>query len=235
MAQMRDLAQEATEAGALGFSTSRSVNHKTADGEPTPSFDAAERELHVIADGLARSGRGVLQVVTEFPAPDQVPERMRLLIGLARASGRPLSFTLAQFHSAPRSWPEVLRRTEEAHAAGVPVRGQVFPRPMGLLMGLDTSRNPFQASAAYAALSGLPLEQRVAAMRRPGRRARIIAESEAAGTRGRQRDFDWVFPLRCLADYEPDPGDSVGALARARGVSPAEIAYDIMLERGGRA
>jgi N-acyl-D-amino-acid deacylase len=67
-------------------------------------------------------------------------------------------------------------------------------------MGLDTSRNPFQACPAYAALASLPLEQRVAAMRRPDRRARILAESEAAGRTGRQRDFDWVFPLRCLAD-----------------------------------
>jgi N-acyl-D-aspartate/D-glutamate deacylase len=234
MAQMRDLAQEAVEAGALGFSTSRSVNHKTVDGDPTPSFDAAERELHMIADGLARAGRGVLQVITDFPGPDLVPGRMRLLIGLARESGRPLSFTLAQFHSAPRSWPEVLRRTEEAHAAGVPIRGQVFPRAMGLLMGLDTSRNPFTASPAYAALAGLPLDRRVAALRRPDRRARILAESETAGRTGRQRDFDWVFPLRCLADYEPDPRDSVAALARARGVSPAEIAYDIMLERDGQ-
>jgi N-acyl-D-aspartate/D-glutamate deacylase len=234
MAQMRDLAQEAVEAGALGFSTSRSVNHKTAGGDPTPSFDAAERELHMIADGLARAGRGVLQVITDFPDPDLVPERMRLLIGLARESGRPLSFTLAQFHSAPRSWPEVLRRTEEAHAAGVPIRGQVFPRAMGLLMGLDTSRNPFTASPSYAALAGLPVEQRVAALRRPDRRARILAESETAGRTGRQRDFDWVFPLRCLADYEPDPGDSIAALARARGVSPARVAYDIMLERDGQ-
>jgi N-acyl-D-aspartate/D-glutamate deacylase len=158
---------------------------------------------------------------------------MRLLIGLARASGRPLSFTLAQFHSAPRSWPEVLCRTEEAQAAGIPIRGQVSPRAMGLLMGLDTSRNPFQASPAYAALA-CRLSSGAAAMRRPDLRARILAESEAAGTRGRQRDFDGVFPLRCLADYEPDPGDSVAALARARGASPAEIAYDIMLERDGQ-
>jgi N-acyl-D-amino-acid deacylase len=234
MAQMRGLAQEAVEAGALGFSTSRSVNHKTVDGDPTPSFDAAERELQVIADGLARAGRGVLQVITDFPDPDLVPGRMRLLTGLARDSGRPLSFTLAQFHSAPRSWPEVLRRTEEAHAAGVPIRGQVFPRAMGLLMGLDTSRNPFSASPSYAALAGLPLNQRAVAMRRPGLRARIIAESENARTSGRQRDFDWVFPLRCLADYEPDPAGSVAALARAGGVSPAEVAYDVMLEQDGQ-
>jgi N-acyl-D-aspartate/D-glutamate deacylase len=126
------------------------ANHKTADGEPTPSFDAAERELHMIAGGLARSGSGVLQVITEFPAPDLVPERMRLLIGLARASGRPLSFTLAQFHSAPRSWPEVLRRTEEAHAA------------------------------AYAAMAGLPLEQRAHDLPSGGRRLTQAADGYRA-------------------------------------------------------
>lgn len=130
MKQMRDLAEEAMAAGAVGFSTSRSVNHKTVDGDPTPSFGAAERELQMIADGVARSGHGVLQVITDFPAPDLVAERMRLLIDLARLSGCPLSITLAQFHSAPRSWPEVLRRTEEAHAAA----GHASPRvvPPGL-------------------------------------------------------------------------------------------------------
>ena len=233
MAQMRELAYEAIQAGAVGFSTSRSVNHKSADGDPTPSFEAADRELHAIAAGVARSGGGVLQLVTEFPAPESVPERMRLLIDLARDSGRPLSFTLAQFHSAPRSWSEVLRATEEAHAAGVPIRGQVFPRPMGLLMSLDTSRNPFTASPAFTALAGLPLEQRVAVMRRPDVRARILTESQAADARIKQRNFGWMFPLRGPADYEPSPGGSIEALAQARGVTPAEVAYDVMLERDG--
>lgn len=235
MTQMRELAYEAMQAGAVGFSTSRSVNHKSADGDPTPSFEAADRELHAIAAGVARSGEGVLQLVTEFPDPESVPERMRLLIDLARNSGRPLSFTLAQFHSAPRSWSEVLRATEEAHAAGVPIRGQVFPRPMGLLMSLDTSRNPFTASPAFTALAGLPLGQRVAVMRRPDVRARILTESQAADARIKQRDFGWMFPLRGPADYEPSPGGSIAALAHARGVTPAEIAYDVMLERDGAA
>jgi N-acyl-D-aspartate/D-glutamate deacylase len=234
MERMRDLAGEAIRAGAVGFSTSRSVNHKSADGDPTPSFEAAERELHMIAAGVARAGEGVLQLVTEFPDPESVPERMRLLIELARDSGRPLSFTLAQFHSAPRSWSEVLRRTEDAHAAGVPIHGQVFPRPMGLLMSLDTSRNPFRASAAYAALAGLPLDQRVAAMRRPDVRARILSESQTADARVKQRNFGWMFPLRALADYEPWPDGSIAALARAQGITPAEVAYDVMLEHDGR-
>jgi N-acyl-D-aspartate/D-glutamate deacylase len=233
MEQMRDLACEAMQAGAVGFSTSRSVNHKSADGDPTPSFEAAERELHMIAAGVARSGEGVLQLITEFPDPESVPERMRLLIDLARDSGRPLSFTLAQFHTAPRSWAEVLRLTEEARAAGVPIRGQVFPRAMGLLMSLDTSRNPFTASPAFTALAGLPLEQRVTVMSRPEVRARILTESQRADARIKQRNFRGMFPLRRPADYEPSPGGSIAALAQAQGVTPAEVAYDVMLERDG--
>ena len=136
----------------------------------------------------ARSGRGVLQVITEFPAPDLVPDRMRLLIGLARASGRPLSFTLAQFHSAPRSWPEVLRRTEEAHAAGVPIRGQVSPGRWG------------------SSWASTPAGTRS----RPARRTRPPGRLRAGPRRQRRR---------------PRAG---------AGVSPAEIAYDIMLERDGQ-
>jgi len=233
MQRMGALAQEAIEAGAVGFSTSRSVNHKTVDGEATPSFEAAERELHAIAAGVSRTGRGVLQAITEFPTVESVPERMRLLTELAERSGRPLSFTLAQFHSAPDSWPEVLRRTEQARARGVPVRGQVFPRPMGMLMSLDTTRNPFSASATYGSLTPLSLGDRVTAMRRPKVRERIIAEARAAGVTAKQRNFAWVFPLRHAGDYEPRTSDSIAERAAQAGVAPDELAYEVMLEDGG--
>jgi N-acyl-D-aspartate/D-glutamate deacylase len=234
MELMRMLAQEAVEAGAIGFSTSRSVNHKAVDGDPTPSFEAAELELHMIASGLARAGRGVLQVIQDFPSVDVVPDRMRLLAELAEQSGRPLSFTLAQFHSAPRSWREVLRLTEQAHARGVPLRGQVFPRPMGMIMSLDTTRNPFSASAAYAELSVLPHAERVAAMARKQTRARIIGEARAANVQAKQRRFGWVFRLRDAGDYEPSMDDSIEALAARRGVEPDELAYDLLVENDGR-
>jgi N-acyl-D-aspartate/D-glutamate deacylase len=233
MERMRDLAREAIEAGAVGFSTSRSVNHKTVDGDPTPSFEAAERELHMIASGVARAGRGVLQVIQEFPTVESVPDRMRLLVELAERSGRPLSFTLAQFHSAPYSWPAVLRLTEQAYASGVPVRGQVFPRPMGMLMSIDTTRNPFSASAAYNELTAAPRDQRVAAMAGRQTRALIIDQARAANVQAKQRRFDMVFQLRDAADYEPSPDDSIEARAARRGIEPDELAYDLLLENGG--
>jgi N-acyl-D-amino-acid deacylase len=232
MRQMRALAREAIDAGALGFSTSRSVNHKTKAGDATPSYEAAERELHEIAAGVADAGRGVLQVITDFPTVDVVPERVEFLLELSRRSGRPLSFTLAQFHSAPNSWAEVLPLIEKAHADGLPVTGQVFPRSMGMVMSLDTTRNSFSSSAAYNELADLPREERLAAMRRPEVRDRILTEARAGGSREKQRRFDLVFELRTAADYESGPADSIAARAAALGVEPDVLAYDLLQEGG---
>jgi N-acyl-D-aspartate/D-glutamate deacylase len=160
---------------------------------------------------------------------------MRLLVELCEGAGRPLSFTLAQFHSAPDSWSEVLRLTEDAYAAGLSLRGQVFPRPMGLLMGLDTSRNPFSASSTFTGLAGRPFEERVAMMRQDDIRDRIISEAREHAVSAKQRKFDWVFPLRSTADYEPTLDDSVASLAAGRGTAPDELAYDLMLESDGNA
>lgn len=232
--EMRDLAREAIEAGALGFSTSRSVNHKTVAGDHTPSFEAAERELHAIASGVGDANKGVLQVITDFPSVDDVPDRMRLLIELSRQSGRPLSFTLAQFHSAPRSWERALALLEQAHAEGVPIKGQVFPRPMGMVMSLETTRNPFTGSATYNSLLVLPFDARLEAMKRDDIRGRIIQEARALQQQAKQRRFDLVFPLRQAADYEPRMSDSVASQAARRGVAPDVLAYDMLLGNGGR-
>jgi N-acyl-D-amino-acid deacylase len=231
---MGQLAYEAIDAGALGFSTSRSVNHRSADGAPTPSLDAAERELHAIAAGVARTGRGVLQVISDFPSPEQTTDRMRLLVELAERSGRPLSFTLAQFHHAPHSWEVALRLTERAVANGVPIRGQVYPRPMGVMMSLEASLTPFDASATYAGLAPLSREARVERMRAPSVRAQIVSEAQRAGSNPLTRNFEWVFPLRQAADYEPPMSTSVAAQAASAGVSPDEVAYDVLLENEGR-
>jgi N-acyl-D-aspartate/D-glutamate deacylase len=232
--RMRDLTQEAIEAGALGFSTSRSVNHRTVDGDPTPSYQAAEQELHAIAAGATRAGRGVLQVISDFRDLAEVPERMRLLTDLTAGSGRPLSFTLAQFHSSPRAWAAALELTEQAHADGLPIKGQVLPRPMGMVMTLETTRSPFVGSATFTGLTGLPLAERVAAMRKPVVRERILSEARAVRGGGLQRDFRFVFSLRTVTDYEPSLNQSVAALAAERGVEPDELAYDLLLEDDGR-
>jgi N-acyl-D-amino-acid deacylase len=235
MSLMRQLAREAIEAGALGFSTSRSINHRGADGMPTPSFEAAERELHAIAAGVADAGRGVLQVITDFPSVESVPERFGLLKRLAERSGRPLSFTLAQFHASPRAWSHVLELLEDALAGGTPIRGQVFPRPMGMVMGLETSRSPFHGSATYTGLLALPLHERVATLQRPEVRARILDESRRSPRTGKERDFAWMFGWEKLADYEPGPEDSIAARAAAAGVEADAFAYDFLLRDEGRA
>ena len=234
MEKMRDLVREAVDAGALGFSTSRSINHKTRDGEHTPSFEAAERELHVIASGLTDAGKGVLQVITDFPLVSEVPGRIEFLVDLSKRSGRPLSFTLAQFHGAPHSWQQALELTEQGRANGVDIKGQVFPRPMGMVMSLETTRNPFTESPAYSALLSQTLEVRVAAMKTSSVRQSIIEQARSAPLQAKQRDFDFVFPLRNAMDYEPSLADSVSALATKLGVAPDELAYDLLLEEGGR-
>jgi len=231
--QMHEIAREAVECGALGFSTSRTVNHKTVDGDPTPVVDAAERELQAIAAGMAKGGGGVIQMITDFPTPADVPARFDLLCALVRRSGRPLSFTLAQFHSAPHSWKAVLPLLEAASASGLPIRAQVFPRPMGMLMSLETTRNPFSSSATYRKLASLPLEERLVAMSDRAVRNEILAEADVTQPLVKQRRFDAIFPLRDMADYEPSADDSLAAIARRRGTSPDAVAYDFLVEERG--
>lgn len=232
--QMHELARQAVECGALGFSTSRTVNHKTVNGDPTPVVDAAERELQAIAAGMTEGGGGVIQMITDFSTPTDVPTRFDLLCALVRRSGRPLSFTLAQFHSAPHSWSAVLPLLEAANASGLPIRAQVFPRPMGMLMSLETTRNPFSSSATYQRLATLPLGERVAAMSSGGVRHAILAEALATPpVTQKQRTFETVFPLRDMTDYEPAAADSLAAIARRRGTSPDAVAYDFLVEQRG--
>ena len=160
IAAMSQIAEEAMRAGALGFSTSRTLNHRTSDGQPTPTLTAAEAELAGIAAGLQRAGRGVLQVVSDFVDPDA---EFDMLTRLVRQSGRPLSFTLAQSGRAPDGWRRLLARLEAAVDEGLPMKAQVCGRPVGLLLGLELTLNPFSFHPSFAALSGKSLAERVAA------------------------------------------------------------------------
>ena len=173
-AQMRRLATAAMQAGAIGFSTSRSVNHRSVKGEPTPSLRATEAELQAIAAGLKDAGRGVLQFISDFNKPS-LEEEFAMLTRLVRDSGRPLSFSLGQRHSAPDGWRQLLALTAEANARGLAMAAQVAPRPIGVLLGLQGSRNPFSSCPGMQAIAHLSLDQRVALLRQPATRARILA------------------------------------------------------------
>jgi N-acyl-D-aspartate/D-glutamate deacylase len=230
-AEMARLAAEAMRAGALGFSTSRAIAHKTLAGEPTPTLGAAEAELAEIGRAL---GGGWIQVISDFDDPAE--EEWERLVRVAREAGRPMTFSLLQRESRPDFWRWLLAKVEEANAAGVRITGQVMGRPVGLMFGWELSQHPFLTRPSYREVAHLPIEERVAALRDPARRAKIIAEpTEDAALRARLNNWDRIYPLGTPPDYEPAPEASVGAQARARGVDPAGLCYDWMLEQEGRA
>lgn len=234
IAAMAALAKGAMEAGALGFSTSRTLNHRTSDGQPTPTLTASEDELTGIALGLAAAGKGVLQFVSDFAEPE---EEFAMLRRIVERSGRPLSFTLAQSPRHPNQWRTLLERLSEANDAGLTMRAQVAGRPVGILFGLELTVNPFSQHATYGEIAGLPLAERVARLRDPAFRARLLAETpEPAPGLGTNMIQNWriMFLMGEEPDYEQTPDRTLAVLAQARGVTPQELALDHMLENEGR-
>ena len=224
--EMGRLAHAAVEAGALGFTTSRTKNHRTSRGDYTPTLTAAAEELAGIADAL---GAGVLEVVSDFADEE---EELRTVIGMAQISGRPLSISVLQVDPRPDAWRRLLAAITSANERGLQVTAQVAARPVGVLLGLETTVNPLGMSATARALAGLPLAEQVAELRRAEVRTAVLAEmGEARVAFG----YDRLFRLSDPPDYEPDPASSVAAIAARAGVEPAEVVYDHVLGDEGRA
>lgn len=232
IAEMGRLTAEAVDAGALGFTTSRTTKHRAADGRFTPSLSAADAELIGIAEAMGATGRGVLQCNSDFGDPHE----LELLRRMAETSGRPLSFSLLQVDHAPDRWRELLDGVAAANAAGVTMRVQVGSRPIGVLFGLDATLNPLMFHPRYGELASLPLDERVARMRRPEVRVAVLAD-EPEGRLGAwlERAMARTFELGDPPDYEPDPATSVAARAEREGRSLWELAYDLVLADDGRA
>jgi N-acyl-D-aspartate/D-glutamate deacylase len=219
---MGNIARDAITAGALGFTTSRTTNHRTSRGEPTPTLRAADEELIGIARAIA--GVGVLQVVSDF---GDLEAEFGLMRAMVDASGCALSISVAsENHRAP--WTELRDRITAAAADGLPMRGQVGARAIGVVLGLQTTFNPFSGASAYREVAALPLPERVRALSEPARRAALLAEHAAFG------GFDRIFELADPPDYEPAPADSIEARAAASGVPPAALALDLLLADGGQ-
>ena len=234
--RMQAIVREAMQVGALGFATSRLIIHKTGQGDAIPTWEAAESELEAMAMALKDAGKGVLQAV--FGAPGRTFEdEIDLLSRLTRMSGRPASFSMAQANDNPDAWRGVMRHLAEANRDGPPIRAQVYPRPIGVVLGFDLSVNPFSLCPSYQPLIKLPFAQRIAALRDPAMRARLLAEEpgDAIIPLARMgRRFNFIYPLGDPPNYEPTQASSLAAQAVARGVHPAELAYDLLLENDGR-
>ena len=225
---MGRLAADGVRAGALGFTTSRTVNHRSSDGRPTPSLTATADELLGIARGVGATGMGVLQLVADLVDLDG---EFALVRAMAEVSGRPLSITtLSEVHRG--DWRALLAKITEAQADGVPIRGQVASRPVGVLLGLEGRLHPLVASPTYQAMAALELGERVARLRDPEVRATVLGELTNGGLVF--GSYDGIFPLGDPPEYDPGAERSIEAVATREGREAVDVALDVMLERDGR-
>lgn len=232
IARMGRLLEEALAAGALGFSTSRTTKHKAADGRLTPSLSAREPELFGIALAMKRQGKGVLEVNSDFG-----PGEFEVLSAAAAHGGRPLTVLLLQTDNEPDLWRQTLDQIQAANRAGRPTTGQVGSRPIGILMGLETSVHPFLTNPAWTDLSALTPRQRYRRLREDAAlRRRLVANPPDDGhTRWMRSVLERTFRLEMPLDYEPEPARSVARTADRDGVSPWAKALEWMMADDGKA
>lgn len=240
VAEMARLAREAMEAGAFGFTTSRTLGHLSSDGVPVPGTFADDDELFAIAKAVRDGGGRIFEVAMAGIVPHDdgaVTKRELDWIGtMAKETGLTATIIVLQHDQDPGRWRQEMDAAAQWRREGARVVPLVAGRPFGVLLGLEI-RNPFALRPSYEAIAGLPVHERIAAMRDPGMRERILAEEPVADDDGKllsQKGLAMIVE-RCYVlesgaepDYEPDPSRSIGAVARARGVTPLEITYDAL-------
>jgi N-acyl-D-aspartate/D-glutamate deacylase len=233
---MSALVKEGLEAGALGFSTSRTILHRAKDGELVPGTTADRHELLGIGRALGEVGHGVFEVASDL-APEE--EEISWMRELSRQTGQPVSFACLQNDFDPDQWRRMLKVCEEDAAEGGRLTPQVAQRPAGLLLGLESTFHTFIFHPGYQKIAQLPLAERVARMRDPDVRAEILDnapdfEKFGGPIRMVVEAFNKLFPLGDPPDYEPGPEKSVAAIAEREGRTPQEVTYDHLLEQDGR-
>lgn len=244
IAAMAHLVRESIEAGALGFSTSRTIAHRAMDGEPVPGTFAAEDELFGLGRAMAAGGRAVFELAPQGAAGEDIVAPKRELEWMRRLGAeieRPLSFALIQVDADPNLWREQLEISADAHADGAMLYPQIAARPFGMLLGFP-GHHAFTHRPTYRALkSELPREELAERLADPAVKAAILGESDLPVDTTRQ--FDGMFALvqhslhRIYAlgdppDYEPTPDRTVASIAADRGEDPLATLYDLMLEDG---
>ena len=241
---MTALLRQGLEAGALGVTTSRTDRHRTSTGQNLGTLRTREPELMALASTLRSSGMGVFQFISDSyrtTDDDFAQSEFDLVTGFARASRRPVSYTVQQDREAPERWRDLMALAVSLRAEGLDVKAQVAPRPIGVLLGLEASANVFTPTRGYGKIAGLPLAEQVAALEDPDRRKRIVeghaqltSDPDAFAGYAFFGQFDDMYILDDPVDYHFDSSRSLGAMARAIGADPRQLAYDVQLQRGGR-
>jgi N-acyl-D-aspartate/D-glutamate deacylase len=247
LAAMAAIVRDGIAAGALGFSTGRTAGHRDVHGQPVPGTFAPRDELRALMDAVVAGGGGVVQVVpagvggviTGDPA-DAMDSELALITEVGRATGLPVTFLVMQQNGEDvDGWRPWFDQVRSANERGANIRAQVGDRCFGVLMGHQSRLNPLRYRPSYRAIADLPLAQRVAALRDPALKARILAEpadrsGPVALDQGGRRAFANLFPLGDTLDYEPGPEASVAAMAERAGRDVWDLAYDVMLGHDGR-
>lgn len=248
--KMSQLVEEALEAGALGFTTSRIIGHQSITGEAVPGTFAADEELVGIAKAITRAKKGVFQIIPSSTVGSSQSlggeaftqdDELELMDKISRNANCPLTFTLFQISEWPDKWKDILRKVNLANAEGSQLYPQVSGRPTGIVLSLKTYHY-FMRRKAYLELAHLPTEQLIAEMRKPEVKAAIIGDEKIPHDKPgsmdnflgmTEPDFGRIYPMGTQMNYEPTDQQTFAALAEAAGQDPFEYFYDYLLENNG--
>lgn len=234
--KMAEIVREGIAAGALGFSTSRTMLHLSKDGEPVPGTFANKAELMGIGRALGQAGHGVFEMASDMTPAE---EEFIWMKELSAETGLPVTYALLQSPVEPEKWRDMLRLTDDARKQGANVTAQIACRPTGMVLGWQSTLHPFIATPAYKEIAHLPFAERLERLKNPEVRRQIVEHQpreRSALSQILTQGFDRMFRLEKdgKLDYEPRAEDSVAALAAREGSSPAEIVYDMLMEKDGR-
>lgn len=242
LTQIAAIVREGIEAGALGVSTSRILAHRTSAGEEVPGTFAGEHELETMARVLGDLNQGVFEVVPRG-MDGEVSETSHAEIDwmgrIAKETGRPVTFSLVQTHSELDRFKIMLERARALRAEGISIFPQVANRATGILMGLQTDQHTFSTRASYREIADLPLAERVARLRDPEMKRRILADPiepyDHPLSAMVHQGYANLLPLGAEFDMEPAAEDTIEQRAAREGREPEELVYDLLLEADGRA
>lgn len=233
ISKMQAVIEESVNAGGVGFSTSRTLVHRTSTGSPVPTYKAATHELKQL--GLALSGEKghVFQLISDW---EDLDEEFSILRSTSKSTGAKGTFTLLHLDNQPDLWRQQLDHIEHAQSEGLDIRGQVLSRPVGMLMGHPASMSPFSPRPTFRSLEDLPWNEKIAKLKTPEIKSQILGEDidqPHIFVKLFSRRFDKMYPLEEPIEYLPAPDTSVAARAQAEGVEPVEWLYDYFLGNNG--
>ncbi len=230
---MKEILREGMDAGAVGFSTSRTLVHRSSSGNFIPTYKAATDELKSLGEVLSGEQGHVFQLISDW---EDLDDEFSILRETSDRTGAKGTFTLLYLDSQPELWRAQLDRVEAAQQAGLDIRGQVLSRPVGMMMGLQSSMQPFYQRPTFLALEGLPLAEKLEKLREPEVKAKILAEQNVSPhifVRIIQNNYDRVFVLEDPIDYLPSREHTITARAAAAGQEPESWLYDYLFAGDG--